>query len=233
MLFRFVITFLPRSKCFNFMAAITICSDFGVQENKVCHCLHLQTADQLYQRNFHTVKKVLGPIADFATWRSGKGTENPQGIWIWRPVGFDYRTSIGLGRQTLEGHKKNLVCSRSQEKEAVSPQETELDLPMSVQESQVEAWVDRLASGQTTRREHSLSHQQKIGLKIYWVWLLPSEQDPVSPIISVSHQEASISLLSLFIRGKNHSLDSILKSRGITLPTNVCLVKAMVFPVVM
>ena len=28
-------------------------------------------------------------------------------------------------------------------------------------------------------------------------------------------------------------LDSILKSRGITLPTNVCLVKAMVFPVVM
>ena len=29
------------------------------------------------------------------------------------------------------------------------------------------------------------------------------------------------------------NLDSILKSRGITLPTKVCLVKAMVFPVVM
>ena len=29
------------------------------------------------------------------------------------------------------------------------------------------------------------------------------------------------------------NLDSILKSRGITLPTNVCLVKAMVFSVVM
>ena len=29
------------------------------------------------------------------------------------------------------------------------------------------------------------------------------------------------------------NLDSILKSRGITLPTQVCLVKAMVFPVVM
>ena len=28
------------------------------------------------------------------------------------------------------------------------------------------------------------------------------------------------------------NLDSILKSRDITLPTNVCLVKAMVFPVV-
>ena len=29
------------------------------------------------------------------------------------------------------------------------------------------------------------------------------------------------------------NLDSILKSRGVTLPTKVCLVKAMVFPVVM
>ena len=29
MLPRLVITFLPRSKCLNFMAAITICSDFG------------------------------------------------------------------------------------------------------------------------------------------------------------------------------------------------------------
>ena len=25
---------------FNFMAAVTICSDFGAQENKVCHCFH-------------------------------------------------------------------------------------------------------------------------------------------------------------------------------------------------
>ena len=33
---RFVIAFLPRSKCLNFLAAVTICSDFGAQENKVC-----------------------------------------------------------------------------------------------------------------------------------------------------------------------------------------------------
>ena len=26
--------------CFNFMAAITVHSDFGAQENKVCHCFH-------------------------------------------------------------------------------------------------------------------------------------------------------------------------------------------------
>ena len=45
--------------------------------------------------------KVLGPTADFPTWRSGKGIENVQGIWLWRPIGFDYRTSTGLGKQTL------------------------------------------------------------------------------------------------------------------------------------
>ena len=38
MLSRLVITFLPRTKCLNFMAAITICSDLGAQKNKVSHC---------------------------------------------------------------------------------------------------------------------------------------------------------------------------------------------------
>ena len=40
MLSRLVIPFLPRSKCLNFMAAITICSDFGAPKNKVSHCFH-------------------------------------------------------------------------------------------------------------------------------------------------------------------------------------------------
>ena len=40
MLSRLVITFLPRSKRLNFMAASTICSNFEVQKNKVCHCSH-------------------------------------------------------------------------------------------------------------------------------------------------------------------------------------------------
>ena len=34
MLSRLVITFLPRSNCLNFMAAITICSDFGAPKIK-------------------------------------------------------------------------------------------------------------------------------------------------------------------------------------------------------
>ena len=61
------------------------------------------------------------------------------------------------------------------------------------------SWV----SGQITGRKHSLEeNQQKIGLKVYWTWPCPSEQDPVSPSISPSHLEASISLLSLSNRGQ-------------------------------
>ena len=93
----------------------------------------------------------------------------------------------------IEGTKKNLVHARTQEKGAVTLQETDPDLPVSVQESLVEVWVcgsllqgqgclhgtfegDRnylhylhhsLASGQITGKEHSLFHQEKIGLKIY------------------------------------------------------------------
>ena len=40
MLSRLVITFLLRSKCLNFMAAVTICSDFGAPENNIYYCFH-------------------------------------------------------------------------------------------------------------------------------------------------------------------------------------------------
>ena len=41
MLSRFVIAFSSKEQAsFNFMAAVTICSDFEAQENKVSHCFH-------------------------------------------------------------------------------------------------------------------------------------------------------------------------------------------------
>ena len=46
-----------------------------------------------------------------------------------------YRT----GEKTLGEHKQNLVHTRTQEKGAVTPQETDPDLPMSVQEFLAEA----------------------------------------------------------------------------------------------
>ena len=40
MLSRLVIAFFPGNKHLNFMAAVTICSDFATPQNKVCHCFH-------------------------------------------------------------------------------------------------------------------------------------------------------------------------------------------------
>ena len=48
-------------------------------------------------------------------------------------------TELPQDSKTLGGHKQNLVCTRTQEKGAVTPQETEPDLPVSVQESLAEA----------------------------------------------------------------------------------------------
>ena len=45
--------------------------------------------------------------------------------------------------------------------------------------------------------------------------------------------DCSHKIISLLGRKAINNLDSILKSRNITFPTKVCLVKAMVFPVVM
>ena len=49
--------------------------------------------------------------------------------------------NTGLGKQTLGAHKQNIMHTRTQEKGAVTPQETDPDLPMSVQESPVEIRV--------------------------------------------------------------------------------------------
>ena len=58
-----------------------------------------------------------------------------------------------------------------------------------------------LASGQTIRREHNPTINKKIELKVYWVWPHQSEQDPISPATSNSHQETSTKILCLSIRG--------------------------------
>ena len=58
------------------------------------------------------------------------------------------------------------------------------------------------------------------------------EPNPIMPYLHDhmhSHAKAFINAYGYFMT----NLDGILKSRDITLPTKVCLVKAMVFPVVM
>ena len=66
-----------------------------------------------------------------------------QQTWVWNMASYRRsplilhraaRPYTGLGNRLLEG-------TRTQEKGAVSPQETDPDLPVSVQESPAEAWV--------------------------------------------------------------------------------------------
>ena len=45
-----------------------------------------------------------------------------------------------------------------------------------------------------TGREQSLTHQQTIGLKIYWAWPCPPEQDLIFPIASPSQGTCTRSL---------------------------------------
>ena len=56
---------------------------------------------------------------------------------------------------------------------------------------------------------------------------------PGSKITADADSSREIKRLLLLGRKAMTNLDSILKNRDITLPTKVCLVKAMVFPVVM
>ena len=86
--------------------------------------------------------KVLGSTTGVPTWGSWKGTEYPQGIWLWRSAGFDDGTSTRTGgTKTLGRHNQNPARTRTQEKGAETPQETEPDLPVCAWESLVEAWV--------------------------------------------------------------------------------------------
>ena len=64
-----------------------------------------------------------------------------------------------LGKQTVGGHKQNLVHTRSQEKGAVSSQETESDMSVSVQESLVEAWVWPQANKQGGNTDPSINRK--------------------------------------------------------------------------
>ena len=61
--------------------------------------------------------------------------------------------------------------------------------------------------------------------------ICPREPKGEATCFQSSNAEVRVGLL--LGRKVMNNLDSILKSRDITLPTTVCLVKAMVFPVVM
>ena len=163
-------------------------------------------------------------------------SDTPEPLTVWQAT-----ASTGLGKQTLGGHKQNLVCTRPRRNKQWPHKRL----------TQTCLWVFRalwwrhgvtvaccrgrdteynsvwtrlleggchylhyhyhsLVSGQTGRK-HSPVNQRKIGLKINWVWPCPSEQDPVSPTVSLSHQESSISLLSEGRQNENHNHITLIK----------------------
>ena len=87
--------------------------------------------------------------------RGGSGLPWGQGLWVqqswvwhkpsWRrsPLTPPQRCQ-NLNRtrkQTVGGHKQSLVCTRTQERGEVTPEEIDPDLPVSVQESLGKPWV--------------------------------------------------------------------------------------------
>ena len=92
MLSRLAIAFLPRSKCLNFMAAVTICRDFGAPQNKVSHCFHcfpiyLPWSDgtgchDLSLLNIRDVRHGTGDGSPAEIWHGGRKCDCPDGIFL-------------------------------------------------------------------------------------------------------------------------------------------------------
>ena len=68
MLSRLVIAFLPKSKRLNFMAAVTICSDFGAQEKKICQCCPQGTWKSIVCGGKASVTKQIVEIKSIDDW---------------------------------------------------------------------------------------------------------------------------------------------------------------------
>ena len=92
MLSRLVIALLPRSKHLNFLAAVTICSDFGDQENKVCHCfpcfpIYLPWSDGMgcHDLSFLNVEQ-RGPKSFLKDWEKKKKKAYPPSLGAFLPA---------------------------------------------------------------------------------------------------------------------------------------------------
>ena len=139
-----------------------------------------QTVGQLSKEILALLRKFKDPQQISQPEDLAKGLRTPRE--------FDFRgewdliTELpqGWGNRFLEGTNKTLCAQEARRKEKCPHKRM----------SQTSLWVSRslqwrvnsLASGQTIGRKHSPTHQQKIGLKIYWAWPQPSEQDPGSPL---------------------------------------------------
>ena len=78
---------------------------------------------------------------DFPAWRFWQRDWEPLGNLTLKTSGIWLQNFHSTGKMTFGRHKQSLVCTRTQDKGAVTLQETEAGLPVSVQKSLVEVWV--------------------------------------------------------------------------------------------
>ena len=108
--------------------------------------------------------------------RVGSGLPQGQGLWVpqtwarqgpsWTRQPFTHhraaRTYTGLGKRLLEGTGRTLCATRTREKGAVTPQETDPDLPRSVQESPAEAACCRVRAAECSSASRDLLKEAAI-----------------------------------------------------------------------
>ena len=98
----------------------------------------------------------------------------------------------------------------------VKEESEKFDLKLNIQKTKI------MASGPNTSWEIDGETVETVSDFIFWA---PKSLQMVTAAMKLRHL--------LLGRKVMPNLDSILKSKDVTLPTKVCLVKAMVFPVVM
>ena len=230
MLPRFVIAFLSKSQAtFNFMAAVTICSDFGAQENKVCHCFHFSPLDLPWSN-----RTAGHGTTDW--FQIGKGVRqgcilspclfNSYAEYIMRSSGLEEaQAGIKIARRNINNLRyaddTTLMAKSEEELKTllmnVKEESEKVGLKLNIQKTKI------MASGPITSWQIDGETVETVSDFICWA---PKSLQMVIKAMTLKR-------CLLLGRKVITKLDSILKSRDITLPTEVGLVKAMVFPMVM
>ena len=126
--------------------------------------------------------KVLSPTSGFSTWEFDKGAGNPQGIWPWRPPGFDYSTSTGLEeRETplLEGTNTISHAPRPKGKEQWPQRRLIQNYLLLLGGSPVEAWDSK---GSWQGRGHWQQQSWKVPLDVSPIGLaINLTTEPIDP----------------------------------------------------
>ena len=122
------------------------CQSCSEGSNKTC--AHQETPQRLSQTCLWAFECLLQGYGSAVACRRGRGSGYRRPGYGISPLGggrlnptIEPPELTGLGKQTLGEHKQKLVLTRTQENGAVTPQGTDPDLPVSVQDSPTEAWV--------------------------------------------------------------------------------------------